>query len=63
MCLVFQDSFFGEVFAELRKVSWPSRQEATRLTILVLGLSITIGIFLGIVDYVFSRLMALLSGT
>ncbi|MCL0030774.1 preprotein translocase subunit SecE [Dehalococcoidia bacterium] len=55
--------FFGEVFAELRKVSWPSRQEATRLTILVLGLSITIGIFLGIVDYVFSRLMALLSGT
>jgi preprotein translocase subunit SecE len=55
--------FFGEVFAELRKVSWPTRQEATRLTILVLGLSITIGIFLGIVDYVFSRLMALLSGT
>lgn len=55
--------FFSEVIGELRKVSWPSRQEATRLTILVLTLSITIGILLGIVDYFFSRLMALLSGT
>ena len=36
--------FFSEVIGELRKVSWPSRQEATRLTILVLTLSITIGI-------------------
>ena len=55
--------FFSEVIGELRKVTWPSRQEATRLTILVLTLSITIGILLGIVDYFFSRLMALLSGT
>ena len=55
--------FFAEVIGELRKVSWPSRQEATRLTILVLVLSITIGIFLGIVDYFFSRMMAFLSGT
>ena len=55
--------FFSEVIGELRKVTWPSRQEATRLTILVLSLSITIGILLGIVDYFFSRLMALLSGT
>ena len=55
--------FFSEVIGELRKVTWPSRQEATRLTILVLNLSITIGILLGIVDYFFSRLMALLSGT
>ena len=55
--------FFSEVIGELRKVTWPSRQEATRLTILVLTLSITIGILLGIVDYFFSRLMAVLSGT
>ena len=55
--------FFSEVIGELRKVTWPSRHEATRLTILLLTLSITIGILLGIVDYFFSRLMALLSGT
>ena len=55
--------FFSEVIGELRKVTLPSRQEATSLTILVLTLSITIGILLGIVDYFFSRLMALLSGT
>ncbi len=35
--------FFGEVVSELRKVTWPSRQETTRLTMLVLVVSIIIG--------------------
>ena len=33
-------SFLSEVIGELRKVTWPSRQESTRLTIMVLALSI-----------------------
>ena len=54
--------FFGEVFSELRKVSWPTRQEATRLTVLVIALSTAIGIFLGLVDMGFARLMSVISG-
>ncbi|MQG87312.1 MAG: preprotein translocase subunit SecE [SAR202 cluster bacterium] len=55
--------FFGEVFSELRKVSWPTRQEATRLTVLVIALSTAIGIFLGLVDMGFARLMSAISGS
>lgn len=55
--------FFGEVWGELRRVTWPSRQEATRLTVLVLIVSTAFGIFLGLFDLGFSELMALLAGT
>ena len=43
-----------EVISELRKVTWPSREEAIRLSFMVLVVSAAIGIFLGAVDYVFN---------
>ena len=52
----------GEVISELRRVTWPTRQETTRLTIMVLGVSATIGVFLGLVDLGFSRLINILLG-
>jgi preprotein translocase subunit SecE len=55
--------FFGEVWAELGRVTWPTRQEATRLTVLVLSISIAFGIFLGLADMLFSELFKLLAGT
>lgn len=48
--------FFGEVISELRKVNWPTRQETTRLTVLVLAIAVSMGIFLGAIDYLFSLL-------
>jgi len=56
-------SFLSEVIGELRKVTWPSRQETTRLTIMVLTLSIIIGLFLGLFDMFFSRFFAILSNS
>jgi preprotein translocase subunit SecE len=55
--------FFGEIFGELRKVSWPTKQVATRLTLLVIALSATIGVFLGLVDMLFARVLSVISGT
>ena len=55
-------SFIGEITSELKKVVWPTRQEAIHLTTIVIVVSIVVGIVLGIVDYVFSRLMQLLLG-
>jgi preprotein translocase subunit SecE len=55
--------FFGEVFGELRKVSWPTREEATRLTVMVIVLSAAIGLFLGLIDMLFARIMSVVSGT
>lgn len=55
-------SFFGGVASELRKVTWPSREQTTRLTVLVLVVSVVIGAILGLIDIGFSRLFALLTG-
>ena len=52
--------FFGEVVSELKKVTWPSRQETTRLTILVIAVSVTIAAFLFLFDQVFTTLVDLL---
>ena len=55
--------FFAEVWAELRRVTWPTRQEATRLTILVIIVSAAFGLFLGLADMLFSEIIKLLAGT
>ena len=46
-----------EVITELRRVTWPSREEAIRLTIMVIIVSGIVGLFLGAVDYVFNFLV------
>lgn len=43
--------FYRETVGELRKVSWPTRAEATRLTIIVLAVLVVMGIILGAVDW------------
>jgi len=40
---------------ELRKVTWPSRQESQRLTAIVLGVTAAMALFLGLLDFGFSR--------
>ena len=49
--------FVGETIAELKKVVWLTRQEATYLTALVLVIAIAVGIVLGAIDYGFSNLV------
>ncbi len=51
-----------DVVSELRKVTWPTRAEATRLTILVIAVSVATGLLLGAVDLVFASLMNRLLG-
>lgn len=48
--------FFRETISELRKVVWPTREQATRLTLLVIVISVFVGFLLGIVDLGFGRL-------
>ena len=45
--------FFRESYAELRKVSWPSREEVGNSTRVVLISVALIALALGIVDYIF----------
>jgi preprotein translocase subunit SecE len=51
-------TFFNDVIAELKKVTWPTRQETIRLTLIVIGMCLVMGALLGIIDYGFSELVA-----
>ena len=55
--------YFRETIGELRKVSWPTRQEAINLTIVVLIVIISMSAFLGLLDFFFTRFFALALGT
>jgi len=44
-------TYFKESWQELAKVSWPSRQKATQLTISVIMLSAIVGSFIAAVDF------------
>jgi preprotein translocase subunit SecE len=46
--------WFRDVMSELRKVTWPTRQETMNLTIVVLVVAAALGIFLGGLDYIFN---------
>ena len=54
--------YFKETRAEIRKVSWPTREEATNLTLIVLGVTVAMAIFLGTVDFIFATLIRLILG-
>lgn len=54
--------FVRETVGELRKVSWPSRQEAINLTIIVLIVMVVTSIFLYTVDIIGARLLTLAVG-
>lgn len=54
--------YFRETIAELRKVNWPTRQEATQLTMIVLVVVFLMSMLLGLLDLVFSRLFGLIVG-
>lgn len=49
-----------EIRTELRKVVWPTRQEAIKLTVIVIGVSAAVGVFLGGVDATFAYMFSLL---
>ena len=49
--------FISEIIAELRKVVWLTRREATYLTALVLIVAIAVGLILGAIDFGFTNLV------
>ncbi|MFA4941209.1 MAG: preprotein translocase subunit SecE [Patescibacteria group bacterium] len=45
---------------EMKKVSWPTKKETYNYTILVIGVSLGIAVFLGALDYLFNWLLGLI---
>lgn len=54
--------WWRETIGELRKVAWPTPQEAWRLTKIVLVVMALMSILLGLLDFVFSSVIRLVLG-
>jgi preprotein translocase subunit SecE len=46
--------YLRETRAELRKVHWPTREEAWSLTKVVIAVTVSMALLLGLLDYLFS---------
>jgi preprotein translocase subunit SecE len=54
--------YFDEVWSELRKVSWPTRVQVRNLTVLVFAISFVVGVYITVLDSIFSFAIAQIPG-
>jgi preprotein translocase subunit SecE len=50
--------YFDEVWSELKKVSWPTREQVRNLTVLVFAISLVIGLYISVLDRVLLGLLS-----
>jgi len=48
-------AYFKESVSELKKVTWPTKKETYNYTLLVIGISLGVAVFLGLLDYIFTQ--------
>jgi len=53
--------FLDESWSELKKVSWPTRDQVRNLTVLVFAVSAAIGLFIAVWDFVFTEALQLIT--
>lgn len=49
--------FIRQSIAELKKVTWPTRKQTVKLTLVVISVSALVGLYIGALDYIFTLLM------
>ena len=52
--------FVNEAWSELKKVSWPTREQVRNLTVLVFAVSFVVGLYITVLDVVFQGLIGFL---
>ena len=51
------DTFLKEVKVEMKKVNWPTKKETLRYTLIVIGVSLVVALYLGGIDAIFTSLL------
>lgn len=51
--------YLREVWREAKKVSWPKKQKTQDMTLLVIVVSLIVGIYIGILDFIFEKMLDL----
>jgi len=46
-------NYFKEVKVEMGKVNWPTKNQTVNYTLVVIGVSAIVAVFLGALDYIF----------
>jgi len=47
-------NYFKEVKVEMDKVKWPTKNQTVNYTLVVIGVSVVVAAFLGVLDYIFN---------
>ena len=50
-------TYIKEVRVEVKKVNWPTRQEALRYSLIVIGASFFVAAYLGLMDFALTSLL------
>ncbi len=50
-------NFLQETWVELKKTTWPTKKEAWRLTSVVIGVIAALGLYMGTLDFVLTKLV------
>lgn len=51
-------TYFSDVRFELSKVTWPKKEEVLRLTLVVFIISAFVALYVGALDFAFTKLLA-----
>ena len=54
--------FVDEAWSELKKVSWPTREQVRNLTVLVFAVSFVVGTYITVLDSAFTQVVRVLVG-
>ena len=60
---LFKTQFGSGVVDELKKVTWPTKEQTLRLTVIVIGISLIIGVYIGIIDVLLAKGLEMLAKT
>ena len=53
--------FIDEAWSELKKVTWPTREQTRNLTVLVFVISAVIGVYIAFFDVIFTQVITRLT--
>ena len=56
------EKWWNETLGELRRVTWPTKDDAIKMTKIVLVVVVAMAAFLGIIDFIFSEFFGLIIG-
>jgi preprotein translocase subunit SecE len=54
--------YLDEVWSELKKVSWPTRDQVRNLTVLTFAISFVVGLYITILDTIFRGFISAIQG-